>query len=363
MTTSPTTQIRDGAPGRLGDPARSLATDPRVDPRVVAALAPFGAAEPASPPPVGPSSPRAELLEFAEGMESGTEAMFDALMTGLPEVEGVETETLTITATAGHTIELYVTRPVGVSHPLPCVFHLHGGGMVIASAANSAHDRWRRELAATGLVVVGVEFRNGAGRLGPHPFPAGLDDCADGLRWVASRTAELGISHIVVAGESGGANLALALTIRAKREGFLAEISGVHAQCPHIHGKWGEDSPALPSLVENDGYFMNRAALAALAEVYDPGFANADDATCWPARATAEDLADLPPHVISVNELDPLRDEGIAYHRALLAAGVQSRAWLNLGLCHTGETLFRATMPDVYAATIAGLSRFAHLLR
>ena len=49
--------------------------------------------------------------------------------------------------------------------------------MVLMSADGPIYDRWRSELAATGLVVVGVEFRNGAGKLGPHPFPAGLNDC------------------------------------------------------------------------------------------------------------------------------------------------------------------------------------------
>ena len=38
-------------------------------------------------------------------------------------------------------------------------------------------------------------------------------------------------------------------------------------------------------------------------------------------HASASDLTGLPPHVISVNELDPLRDEGLAYYRKLLAAG------------------------------------------
>ena len=42
--------------------------------------------------------------------------------------------------------------------------------------------RWRNDLAATGMVVVGVEF-DGAGKR-QYPFPAGLNDCASGLNWV-----------------------------------------------------------------------------------------------------------------------------------------------------------------------------------
>ncbi|MEV5386300.1 alpha/beta hydrolase fold domain-containing protein [Streptomyces sp. NPDC052721] len=364
MTTEPAVRPVDGAaPGRLGDPGRSLETDPRVHPGVVAALAPFGLAALASAPPVSVRSTHEELLEFIAAGEAGFEQLFDALMAGLPDVKGVVSETRTVQAADGHEIELHVTRPEAAEGPLPGIYHLHGGGMVMMGATSAAYDRWRRELAATGLVVIGVEFRNAAGRLGPHPYPAGLEDSATGLRWATDHAAELGVSHIVVSGDSGGANLALALTIKAKREDFLSAISGVYAQCPHIHGKWGHDDEALPSLAENDGYFMHGDLLQVLAELYDPGAANIDEATCWPSRATQADLEGLPPHVISVNELDPLRDEGLDYYRKLLAAGVPTVGRMNMGLCHHGETLFRATMPDVYAANVHGISSFAHSLK
>lgn len=45
-------------------------------------------------------------------------------------------------------------------------------------------------------------------------------------------------------------------------------------------------------------------------------------------------LRGLPPRAISVNELDPLRDEGLVYYRALLAAGVNATARTVHGTCH-----------------------------
>ena len=53
---------------------------------------------------------------------------------------------------------------------------------------------------------MGVEFRYAAGALGPHPFPAGLNDCYAGLEWTFANKAALSISTIVVTGESGGGN-------------------------------------------------------------------------------------------------------------------------------------------------------------
>jgi acetyl esterase len=225
------------------------------------------------------------------------------------------------------------------------------------------YRRWRDELAAAGSVVVGVEYRNGGGRLGPHPFPAGLDDCVAGLGWVHEHLDELGGTHVVLTGDSGGANLCLGLPIRAKREGWLDRIAGVYVQCPYILGSWHQPPSELHSLWENDAYWLNRQLFPLLSEIYDPAAAHEDEATCWPSRATVDDVRGLPPHVISCNELDPLRDEGIAYHRLLLEAGVPSIGQVNLGLCHVGQLLFREAMPDVYDHAVDDVVSFARRLR
>jgi acetyl esterase/lipase len=349
-------------PGRLGDPERTLGTDPRADPRMLAALAAFGLDQRAEAPPVTPSAPREEQLAFCAAAEAGFEAVFAALHTGLPPMEGVTSATVPIAGDGGHEIQLYVHRPAGATGTLPCIVHLHGGGMVILQAAGAGFRRWRDELAVTGMVVVGVEYRNGAGQLGVHPFPSGLDDCAVALRWVCDHREELGVDKVVVSGESGGGNLTLAVTLRAKREGWVDEIAGVYAQCPYISNAWATMPADLPSLHENDGYFLSCDVMAVMAEVYDPGGDHAEDPTCWPYRATVADLEGLPPHVISVNELDPLRDEGLAYYRRLLEAGVSAVSRTVNGTCHAGDAIFRVAMPDVYAATIRDLAGFVAAL-
>ena len=50
--------------------------------------------------------------------------------------------------------------------------------------------------------------------------------------------------------------------------------------------------------------------MGVLATVYDPDGEHATDPLAGRYYAGADDLAGLPPHVISVNQLDPLRDEG-----------------------------------------------------
>ena len=134
-------------------------------------------------------------------------------------------------------------------------------------------------------------------------------------------------------------------------------IDGVYAMVPYISGLYADPPPELPSLTENDGYFLSGGLCAVLASVYDEG-EHATDPLCWPYHAIPVDLAGLPPHVISVCELDPLRDEGIAYYRKLLAAGVPARGRVVLGVCHAGDLLFPREIPENYHATLRDVHAF-----
>ena len=355
METAATSPSR---PGRLGNPDLLLRDDPRADPRMVATLSPFGMDGAQAPPPVTVESSLEEKLEFVAATEAGFSALLGGLFSDLPEVRGVTSRIEQIHGPDGDQLPLYIHTPTASRGPVPCVYHIHGGGMVLSRAADPWYVRWRNELAATGMVVVGVEFRNGAGVLGNHAFPAGLDDCSAGLAWV-SDTESLGLSKVIVSGESGGGNLSLATALRAKRDGTLGRIAGVYAQCPYISGAWAVKTPDLPSLYENDEYFVSCSLFGVLASVYDPSGDHVRDPFCWPYYATPADVEGLPPHVVSVNELDPLRDEGLAYYRTLMKAGVSAVSRTVNGTCHAGDLLFRGAMPDVYAATIRDIKGFA----
>jgi acetyl esterase len=349
-------------PGRLGSPGMSLRLDPRADPRMIAAMEPFGLGELPAPAPVDAASPLEALLEFVGAAEEGFEGLFGSLAGGMAPVEGVERSVEVIRGLDGNDVTLYVHRPADRPDRLPGVLHLHGGGMVMLEAAGAAYSGWRDELAASGLVVVGVEFRNGGGKHGPHPFPAGLNDCTAALRWMIDHAEQLGTSTLILSGESGGGNLSLATTLRAKRDGLVGRIDGVYAMCPFISNAWAAPVPELASLFENDGYFLDVAMMGVLARIYDPDHEHATNPLAWPLHAAPGDLEGLPPHVISVNQLDPLRDEGLAYARKLLDAGVPVFSRTVNGTCHAGDMIFAGAMPDVFRATVRDIKGFADSL-
>ena len=347
------------APGRLGTPDMTLATDPRLDPRLAAVFAALDSFAPGAAEPPSLDASYESQVEFCNGFEQAATLLHPQQVAAIPEFDNIESREITITGVDGNPITLYLDQPKERAGPAPCVLHTHGGGMVVMQATDPSFVRWRKGLAAQGLVVVGVEFRNGAGALGPHPFPAGLNDCSSALEWVHGQRQALDLSCIVISGESGGGNLSIATALKAKLDGAAERVDGVYAMCPYIFGGYANAPADLPSLAENDTYQLDGSLMAVMAKVYDPGGNNTEEPLAWPYFASSEDLAGSPPHVISVNELDPLRDEGLAFYRKLVGAGVSAVARTVHGTSHAGDLAFPDVVPDIYLETQRSLIGFA----
>jgi len=219
---------------------------------------------------------------------------------------------------------------------------------------------WGKIIAAHGVAVAMVDFRN---CLTPSsapevkPFPAGLNDCVSGVKWVHANAAKLGIDpgKIIVSGESGGGNLTLATGLKLLKDGDIGLIKGLYALCPYIAGSWPRDD--LPSSTENNGILLDlhndTGAMAYGIEEFEK-----KNILAWPGFATEADVKGLPPVIISVNECDPLRDEGINFYRMLLRAGVPARARTVLGSIH-GTEIFPSCCPDISRDTANDIAAFA----
>jgi acetyl esterase/lipase len=349
-------------PGRLGDPEMTLLTDPRIDPRIADAIVNAGELT-AVLGTLSADASYEEGLDYCRRFDDIVTMGRPILEASMPVFDDVESYTDVIRGVDDNDITLFIHKPRDAAESLPGVLHLHGGGMVTLMAVDPMYRRWRNELARKGVVVVGVEFRNGGGHLGNHPFPAGLNDCASALRWMHSHRQQLGVSNLVVSGESGGGNLSLATAIKAKREGYIDCIQGVYAMCPYISGAYADPPAHLLSLRENDGYSLSCDMMSGLSKVYDPQGENATNPLTWPYYASVEDLQGLPPHVISVNELDPLRDEGLAFFRKLLAAGNSATARQVPATNHAADMSYPDIAPEHFHETQRSIVHFAGSLK
>ncbi len=333
--------------------------DPRIDPRVKALM---GALPMLTQ---GNAESRQQLLDEANTPESIAQTQQMAEMLDLVDNEdvapsaGLDISTHEfISEPDGNTIKVQFIRPES-SEALPCVYYIHGGGMQSMSCFLGIYRAWGKIIAQQGVAVAMVDFRNcltASSAPEVEPFPAGLNDCVSGLKWLASQAGELNIdpAHIIVAGESGGGNLTLATGLKLKQDGDLGLIRGLYALCPYIAGTWPQDK--YPSTIKNNGLLLdlhnNRGAMAYGMEEFDKG-----NPLAWPDFATEDDLRGLPPTVINVNECDPLRDEGVAFYRRLIKAGVAARCREMIGTIHATE-VFAIACPDISRDTAASIAQF-----
>jgi acetyl esterase len=337
-----------------------LTLDPHVDPRIKAVFAAFQ-----FPTPTKVAS-REELLaeeatELATAKAASMKAFLDAMDTEMiAPSAGLSVHTERFTSSPdGNSVNVQLIRPAN-DRILPCVYYIHGGGMATMSCYYGNYRAWGRMIAAQGVAVAMVDFRNAVrASSAPEvaPYPAGLNDCVSGLKWVHAKAAKLGIdtSRVIVAGESGGGNLTLATGLKLLRNGDISLVQGLYALCPYIAGEW--PLPQNPSSTENDGILIsvhhNRGAMGYGIEAF-----RARDPLAWPSFAKAEDVRGLPPVVISVNECDPLRDEGINFYRFLMRNGVHARCRQVMGTVHATE-IFISCYPDISRDTASDIANLA----
>jgi acetyl esterase len=211
-----------------------------------------------------------------------------------------------------------------VSEPMPGFVFFHGGGMVAGSI--ETHDRVAAALAdATGCRLISIDYR-----LAPeHKFPAAVDDAIAATEYIARNAPLFGIdgARLVVGGDSAGATLAAVVCQHAQRHTSIA-IAAQLLICPVLD--FEETSPSREAFAEL--HLIDRATLQADLADYLPEDADPADPRISPLRAL--NLKGLPTAIIHTAEFDPMRDEGNAYARRLLAAGVVVEHTCHDGMIH-----------------------------
>jgi acetyl esterase len=157
-----------------------LELDRRLDPRIKTFFAgiDLGAAKPNV-------SSREELLAQentpqALAAQDGANALFNAMDSeDVAPSAGLTARTETFTSSPdGNTVKIQFIRP-DIEKTVPCVFYIHGGRMQFSSCYLGNYKAWGRMIAARGVAVAMVDFRNSVHpSSAPEvaPFPAGLND-------------------------------------------------------------------------------------------------------------------------------------------------------------------------------------------
>lgn len=197
------------------------------------------------------------------------------------------------------------------------ILHVHGGGWAFCSPAT--HESAARRLAiACRAPVLTFDYR-----LAPeHPYPCGLDDCL--AAWEARQPGR----RWSLAGDSAGANLALALMLR-----LLAEGREMPATALLFYGVYGADFETESYIEQADGPGLTRAGMRAYWNYYAASERRADPFVA-PLCASDDDLARLPPLYLNAAELDPLRSDTERLVARLEGVGRRDRFDLCRGVIH-----------------------------
>lgn len=227
-----------------------------------------------------------------------------------PEFANIDFAIKSFTSSDGAEIGLRIFTPRSGRKVKAGVFDIHGGGFAIGTA--KMDDELNAAIAlGADVVVVSVEYR----RSPEFPFPIPARDCFEGLLWMVQNSDELGIdkTRIAVHGDSAGGGLAATVCLWA-RDNDGPKIAMQSILEPELDDRC--DTQSMLECEETPVWYRENAILSWKYYLGD------SSATRYSSPARMEELSGLPPTYITVNQFDPLLDEGLDYARRLTSAGV-----------------------------------------
>jgi acetyl esterase len=238
---------------------------------------------------------------------------------GKPEIAKVETFFID---GPGGPLRARLYQPAG-SEGRGAVYYVHGGGWFACDV--DTHDRMLRVLAAeSGCSVFAIDYR-----LSPeHVFPAALEDCLAGWRWLLEyKAAHRMGDKLAISGDSAGANLALAVVLTERDAGRTLPVGAAL-----LYGCYAPKLNSGSSVRYGQGPY---GLTAARMDWYWAGYlgphAEARPVLAAPLHA---DFRGLPQIYLGTGECDVLADDSRLIAAPMRAAGVEVTLDVWPGLTH-----------------------------
>ncbi|WOQ15752.1 alpha/beta hydrolase [Raineyella sp. W15-4] len=239
-------------------------------------------------------------------------------------------------------VRVYVPRP-GV--PSDVIAFVHGGGHMAGDL--EVYDfSARRVAAATGMVVVSVDYR----RSPEAPFPAGLTDTYQAVRHLTEVLVGVATTEQVYAvADSGGAAKVASIAMRTTAGDWSSPISRQVLLYPSLD--YTLSGPSVDDL--GTGYFLEADRVR---WYFDHYFAADDD------REGASPLSGpfgpgMPETLVIAAEYDPLISEAELYVERMVAAGASARLIVAPGMIHA-FAFFETKVPEMAARLYEVIAEF-----
>lgn len=214
------------------------------------------------------------------------------------------------------------------------LLYLHGGAWIMGSL------RTHRALVANLARGAGIRALSIDYRLAPeHPYPAALDDCVAAYEWLLSGGTEP--ERVVVAGDSAGGNLALAMLLRLRDAG-LPMPAGAVVLSPVTDLAGGGTSHRTRRAL--DPYFA-KADLG----IHVAAYLGGHDPREPYVSPLGADLHGLPPLLIHVGDHEVLLDDAVRFGEKARAAGIEAQTVVWPGMMHVFH-VFAPFLPEARRA-------------
>lgn len=221
-------------------------------------------------------------------------------------------------STKGHNIRLRIFRPHNVKGKLPVLLYLHGGGYMIGNP-EQYFRLYKNYIEKRPVIIIAPEYRKAL----KNPFPAGFNDCYDTLLWIKNNAESLkAIDHqFIVGGHSAGGGLTAAIALKARdtKEVKIAFQMPIYPMLDHRQQT--ESAKTMYGTPIWDSQTTKFAWSLYLRQLLD----NQQAIPPYASPALNNVYDGLPPTISFVADLEPFRDETVAYIDALKAAGVPTK--------------------------------------
>lgn len=265
-----------------------------------------------------------------QSRRTALDSIIGGLVAQIPEATDVDDEVYRVKSQDGSEVSLYryVRQDSSSSVLGPCVYYLHGGGLISMDVA-IYRSRIKNLVAETGVQFFAVEYR-----LAPEVnYPKPLEDIWAGLMHMVENATQYNIdpARIAVMGDSAGGGLAACLALKARDESLSPPLAKQILIYPMLDNETVKPVPAIEPFA-TWGYDDNitgwKAYLGDTTDKAVPHHAAA-------ARATT--LEGLPPTYMDLGDLDIFRDEDLEYARRLAAANINLELHVYPGVPHAFE--------------------------
>ncbi|MEJ7927430.1 alpha/beta hydrolase [Sphingobium sp. AN641] len=263
-----------------------------------------------------------EASQTPEQLRSGFAAMAEMLA---PPLDDAEFEAVDAGGVPGEWVNLPGTIPSRV------LLYLHGGGYFFGSAKDY-RGMVSRLCRAADMRGLSLDYR-----LAPeNKFPAALDDALAGYQWLLSQGVPS--NQIVIAGDSAGGGLTLAVLVALRDQGAPLPAAAVCISPFTDQAKEGSSilsKAALDPIISSD----------LLDVVTDHYIGREGDPRSPLASPLYAELAGLPPVLILVGSFEVLLDDSTRFAARAKSAGVELEIDVWEGMTHIWP-FFAAIIPE-----------------